>query len=408
MGCLGRELFISRFLKDLFEFFPYDSTLAKTSASRHGVTQGAARRGRDRAFGAMPSAKSASRRGDKTQVRLDGFLSPNSGGVSRGSFRHLQNKRKQKLGSAFAPCPVCGLQVSLRLMNDHLDSGGCAQSVSIGDKQATDLTQEESTEQTKGLDPPRQIPDVETMTKSNTEHETAEKATEPPSALRALMEDAKKACTASDATQKHGALPGLFVVEDFITVEEETELMAFLDEPRRCAREWRSSTFNGEHAGMKWGVVCDLKRRVVTNCPTNPMPIELRTLGEKIRATHRAVTDFHPNEANAICYRRRVGHHLNPHCDDRQLSSGILVNLSLLGDCLMSYTKDVSGTINISKPKTVDVFLPRRSLQIQTGTVRYEYRHGIANENLRHDRRVSITFRESKTPTTKTRARGSN
>lgn len=405
MGCLGRELFISRFLKDLFEFFPYDSTLAKTSASRHGVTQGAARRSRGRAFGAMPSAKSASRRGDKTQVRLDGFLSPNSGGVSRGSFRLLQNKLKQKLGSAFAPCPVCGLHVSLRLMNDHLDSARCAPSVSIGDKQATELTREESTEPTKVLTHTERAISKQM---SPEKRETKTKTTSPPSALRALMEDAKKACTASDATQKHGALPGLFVVEDFITVEEETELMAFLDEPRRCAREWRSSTFNGEHAGMKWGVVCDLKRRVVTNCPTNPMPIELRTLGEKIRATHSAVTDFHPNEANAICYRRRVGHHLNPHCDDRQLSSGILVNLSLLGDCLMSYTKDVSGTINISKPKTVDVFLPRRSLQIQTGTVRYEYRHAIANENLRHDRRVSITFRESKTPTTKTRARGSN
>ena len=39
--------------------------------------------------------------------------------------------------------------------------------------------------------------------------------------------------------------------------------------------------------------------------------------------------------------------------------------------------------------------LPRRSIQIQTGTTRYDYMHGIRNEDLPPppDTRVSITFR---------------
>ena len=44
------------------------------------------------------------------------------------------------------------------------------------------------------------------------------------------------------------------------------------------------------------------------------------------------------------------------------------------------------------------VLLPRRGLQVQTGEVRYSYRHGISNADLHDARRVSITFRSNKDP----------
>ena len=80
---------------------------------------------------------------------------------------------------------------------------------------------------------------------------------------------------------------------------------------------------------------------------------------------------------------------LTPHCDDRQMSSDLLVNLSLVCDCTMTYTNEKFPE------KRVDVYLPRRSLQIQSGSTRYDYMHSIANENLHGSRRVSVTFRES-------------
>lgn len=46
----------------------------------------------------------------------------------------------------------------------------------------------------------------------------------------------------------------------------------------------------------------------------------------------------------------------------------------------------------------VRVLLPRLALQIQSGTVRYDYRHSIANADLLSDRRVSITFRANAHP----------
>lgn len=41
------------------------------------------------------------------------------------------------------------------------------------------------------------------------------------------------------------------------------------------------------------------------------------------------------------------------------------------------------------------VHLPRRTLQILTGRVRYDYRHGIHNSDLSSERRISITLRET-------------
>ena len=105
---------------------------------------------------------------------------------------------------------------------------------------------------------------------------------------------------------------------------------------------------------------------------------------------------------------------LEPHCDDRQMSSGVLVNLSLLGDCVMTYAPDKKNfdkkhdAPNRSRvqKRAVDVFLPRRSLQIQSGSTRYDFSHAIRNENLLADRRVSVTFRESAAPATRTKVRG--
>ena len=47
-------------------------------------------------------------------------------------------------------------------------------------------------------------------------------------------------------------------------------------------------------------------------------------------------------------------------------------------------------------PPSVLVQLPRRSLQVQSGRVRYNFRHGIAREDLLAERRVSITFRQNR------------
>ena len=99
---------------------------------------------------------------------------------------------------------------------------------------------------------------------------------------------------------------------------------------------------------------------------------------------------YAPNEANAIDYRRAKGDYLKSHVDDRQLSKEIIANLSLAGDCYMTFQREKPPTECEQK-----VLLKRRTLQVLTGSARYDYTHGIRNEDLLSDRRISVTMRES-------------
>ena len=119
---------------------------------------------------------------------------------------------------------------------------------------------------------------------------------------------------------------------------------------------------------------------------------------------------WRPNQANAISYTKARGHFLGSHCDDRQLSGPVLCTLSLGCDAYMTYQLDSQKKKPQRSPSTMDgsaaraetseavhrMFLPRRSIQIQTGKVRFDYQHGIANDDIGGTRRVSITFRKEK------------
>lgn len=188
--------------------------------------------------------------------------------------------------------------------------------------------------------------------------------------------------------------PGLFFYPDFISVEEEDQLLQWLDDPKELPG-WKMGRFNGHHAGKRWGVHCNLRDRRV-EAPEHPLPLPLQQIVFsklshlscwRVLATRRGpkFRSFHPNEANAIDYRRQRGDWLQAHVDDRKLSTEPIANLSLAGDCIMTFGDDPSFRVN----------LPRRGLQILTGPARYNYTHAIANSDLLSDRRVSITMRES-------------
>ena len=231
---------------------------------------------------------------------------------------------------------------------------------------------------------------------------TEEADDDKPSALTELMR-----ASAVEPTR----LPGHHLIPDFITPDEEAALLDYLDTGEADTNPWKASNFNGRHRGKAWGVKVDLKRRTVAPA-SRPLPPLVQAVADKMSATHHtALRQFEPNEANAICYDKAAGCELLPHVDDRQMSTDLIVNLSLLCDCVMTYVEDAgrdgrSGWEGAERAKKVDVFLPRRSLQVQSGPTRYNFAHSIRNENLQGPRRVSITFRRSRTPTTRTRVRG--
>ncbi|KAH8062819.1 alpha-ketoglutarate-dependent dioxygenase alkB-like protein [Aureococcus anophagefferens] len=154
---------------------------------------------------------------------------------------------------------------------------------------------------------------------------------------------------------RHEALAGQYTVANFLSEAEEASLLAFLDgEP---GHPFVRRDFNGPARGKAWGVRTDLKRRTFAE-PARAMPDIFAPLVRRMR-TIPELRSFRPNEANALDYRRSEGHYLGAHCDDRQLSGPIL---------------------------------------IQSGSVRFDYRHGITNADFHADRRVSITFRMNKHP----------
>ena len=200
--------------------------------------------------------------------------------------------------------------------------------------------------------------------------------------------------------ERDEALEGLYVVEDFVSANEEERILDLLDADSGW-NPWRRSSFNGAHVGKAWGVKSELKaRRVVPARHAVPswaqgLSRRMRRLGRSLAGSPlECMAQFRPNDCNAIEYVRAKGHWLKAHCDDRHLSGDVLVTLSLAGNCNMEFelTRGGSGR---SQKEVAFVPLPRRSLLVQAGGVRYTHTHGIPNRCLASPRRVSVTFRET-------------
>jgi alkylated DNA repair dioxygenase AlkB len=221
-----------------------------------------------------------------------------------------------------------------------------------------------------------------------------------------LVPSSTHVATAAAATQseQQELPPGLFLYENFVTEEEEEHILKQLDgngeNLLNCKHlPWKVSSFNGSARGKRWGVHCQLKNRCVTPAE-HELPEFIRMiLLPRLRALNSMIsggTLVVPNEANAIDYRTSQGHWLKPHVDDRHLSKEPIANLSLAGDCIMTYTSvSAAAAAAPQKQPTYRVWLRRRTLQVLTGKARYAYSHGIRNADLLSDRRVSITLRES-------------
>ena len=206
----------------------------------------------------------------------------------------------------------------------------------------------------------------------------------------------------------HPALAGLYLVEDFVSAEEEAALATWLDAVKwqppppasgGLTSEWAHSNWNSPGAGNDGKGFGANTRSSANNGRLavphfEPLPPPLVAVAERMAAVAPTLLEggtWRPNQANSISYRKELGQYLGAHCDDRQLSGQVLCNLSLLADSVMTYQKDRRPDEPPHK-----VLLPRRSLQLQTGKVRFDYRHSIANTDLRGPRRISITLRKEK------------
>jgi alkylated DNA repair dioxygenase AlkB len=206
-------------------------------------------------------------------------------------------------------------------------------------------------------------------------------------------------------TQDVPSLPGLFLIEDFISKEEEAAIIQELDAD---PTPWQHSNFNGQCNSKRFGVRTQLAppRLVRPNDPAAGemdipeylayLPLRLRrALAAAGRRLPAALRDFAPNECNANSYETSLGHHLTPHFDDRALSGPVLMNLSLGCPAHMTFHAGEDAAPPPAAARELHVRLPARCLQLVTGPARYSYRHSIRADAIAGPRRVSVTWRQA-------------
>ena len=271
---------------------------------------------------------------------------------------------RELTSTAYAACPVCNTTLRVQMMNVHLDS--CLGSGKETRKRKSTSDTDENFFSTE---------------------ETSSSHMYTPT--------------------QHADLPGLWLIHDFISEEEELSIISQLENDKTT---WHLSTFNGHCLSKSFGLKTQfgpahVEERIVRvnnvskgeqDVPEYLLPCVAK-LTEFLRCSAQTfkmpsvLKPFKPNECNANCYVKSENHSLTAHYDDRFLSGPILMNLSLQGRSIMTYSKGNSSAIH----DNVKVDLPRRCLQLVTGDARYKYMHRIDAADVLDEKRMSVTWRQA-------------
>lgn len=180
------------------------------------------------------------------------------------------------------------------------------------------------------------------------------------------------------------SVPGLRIVEGYLSPEEEKTLLEYLDQEGR--KKWNTSL----KARQQQFYGCDYDYRSGNSAAAPPLDGPLLLLGERLRAEGYIA----PNQAIVNEYGRSQG--ISAHTDAAHLGP-IVVGVSLGSPARMDFSRQGLETISM--------YLPPRSLMVMEGDARWMWKHAISPRVTYvdasgskvakpHDyRRVSITFR---------------
>jgi alkylated DNA repair dioxygenase AlkB len=248
----------------------------------------------------------------------------------------------------YVSCPICSKSVQADFINTHLDSNNCSTSSSSTNTNTNNITKQ-----------PKPNPSTTTISSIP---------------IQPLLPISN-------------APPGLFLIHNFITKEEENKIVQQLHQ----LNHWKMSKFSGLCDSMTFGRKADhiisSTRAPDISKGELEIPDFLTFIIERFQR-YEPLQCWFPNNGNANYYKPTRGDYLRPHYDDRQLSGEIIVNVSLLNDCIMTFTR----TNSIVEYR---VLLPRFSASLMTKQARWNYMHQIKNEDLFGGERISINFRQA-------------
>jgi len=234
-------------------------------------------------------------------------------------------------------------------------------------------------------------------------------------------------CSSLENPNKRFDFPGIKIICDFVTTEEESALISGLDE-----LPWDSS--QSGRRKQNFGPRANFKKRKAKCGPFNGFPSCTKFIQDRF-STEPLLESYRTVEQCSIEYRPETGAAIEPHIDDCWIWGERIVQLNLLTDTFLTCTP-YTGSKNkynlpdvASYPRIIDdndkvvynpfmnkfsneafqfpatnlgniavkIPLPARSLLIMYGSARYEWEHSILREDIK-SRRIVIAYRELTPP----------
>ncbi|VVU94978.1 2OG-Fe(II) oxygenase superfamily [seawater metagenome] len=182
-------------------------------------------------------------------------------------------------------------------------------------------------------------------------------------------------------------IKGLSFIENLITLDEEKKLLSSIN-----LNLWDNSIKRRvQHYGIKF----NYKTRKADQNINNKFPDWIEDILQKLKDI-TLLSNFNPNQCTINEYPPGIG--IAPHIDTHSSFTDTIVSLSLQNQVIMNLKNKTTDENNI------DILLLPRSLLILQQEARYCYSHGIRykkTDNINHEiqyrkKRVSITFRETR------------
>ncbi|XP_037074856.1 alpha-ketoglutarate-dependent dioxygenase alkB homolog 4-like [Pollicipes pollicipes] len=192
--------------------------------------------------------------------------------------------------------------------------------------------------------------------------------------------------------------PGVHIVPDLLTADEEQQLMADID-----ALPWDAS--QSGRRKQNFGPKTNFNRRKLKMGAFRGFPEFGRWVQARL-AREPVLRGYQTIEQCSLEYRPQEGACIAPHIDDCWVWGERVVTVSLLKDSVLTMVKYQGGedrynlrdrppprAAGLERPPTVRLPMPRRSLLVLEGAARYEWLHGILREDVT-ERRVCLALRE--------------
>lgn len=173
--------------------------------------------------------------------------------------------------------------------------------------------------------------------------------------------------------------PGIFILEEFVSTQEEEEIMA----------EIYKTPFVESQSGRRkqdFGPKVNFKRKKVKDHVFSGLPQFSKELYERM-VKLPILSDFVPVEQCHLEYTPERGSAIDPHFDDFWLWGERLVTVNLAGDTVLYFICEEQPSIEVRVP------MLRKSLIVVYGDARTVWKHGIHRSDITSTR-LAVTLRE--------------